>query len=118
MRSVVSAAVTTDRSVYRAGQAVAATVANTGTTTLYGGGGVGCGLVQVEVDLTGAGGWAPVLGGDQVCPAVAIVLHPGERRTETLTARPAPGRYRLVVRVTAESGGSRTFYSAPFTVTA
>jgi hypothetical protein len=104
----VSARLSTDRSSYNVGDAITATVTNTGTAQISGGGGYRCGLIGLEI--SGVAGWTPAPGGAQICTLIALLLNPGESRTETFPA-PAPGTYRLVLR----ASGS-TFTSTPFTV--
>ena len=105
---IVSATVTSDRSSYATGETITATVTNTGSVQISGGGGYRCGLIGLEI--SGVAGWTPAPGGAEVCTLIALLLNPGESRTEMFRA-PAPGTYRLVVRA---SGG--TFTSASFTV--
>lgn len=94
--------VNTDREVYQHGETIFVTVTNTGTETLFGGGGYRCELVDVLM-ATGADVYAPAPGGAEVCPAIALLLRPGETRTEAITLT-QPGRYRMVVEATVEGG--------------
>jgi hypothetical protein len=105
---IVSARVTSDRSSYSTGETITATVTNTGTVQISGGGGYRCGLIGLEI--SGVAGWTPAPGGAEVCTLIAQLLNPGESRTEMFRA-PAPGTYRLAVRA-----AGATFTSAPFTV--
>jgi hypothetical protein len=105
--------VSTDRGQYRLGDTITATVTNTGTETIYGGGGVVCGLVAVEHFARDRWERVPIA---TICPAIAIGLGPGESRTETFDAGPFAGRYRLAVSVSGERGGQVTAYSDPYAV--
>jgi hypothetical protein len=52
---------------------------------------------------TGMDVFQPAPGGADVCTAIAILLKPGESRTETFTLS-QPGRYRVIVRASVEGG--------------
>jgi hypothetical protein len=106
-------AVSANRDQYRLGETIVATVTNTGSETVFGGGGYACGLVRMEIDLLDR--WVPAPGAAEICPAIAIGLSPGESRTETFTTR-FVGRYRLVVQATGEGGGEAFAVSEPFLV--
>jgi hypothetical protein len=112
-----SVTVTADKEIYRPGEPVVATVTNTGSTTLSGGGGYACGLVEVAVAVGEGDLYRPAPGGAEVCTAIAQLLRPGESRTETFSFD-QPGRYRLIVRLTAEGSpaGQVVVASDPFTV--
>jgi hypothetical protein len=102
--------VTTDRSDYWTGETITARIVNGTGSTLTGGGGYACGLVQVE--RLGPLGWEKADGGAQVCTLIATLLRPGETRTERLPAPPVPGTYRLAVRLSADDGRQVNAYSA------
>jgi hypothetical protein len=110
-----SVSVTADREVYHPGDTIAATVTNTGSATLSGGGGYVCGMVEVVV-ARGEDVYEPAPGGADVCTAIAILLKPGESRTETFTLN-QPGRYRVIVRASVEGGNGQTVVASDtFTV--
>lgn len=105
--------VSTDSQVYLLGGEVVVTVVNNSPETLAGGMGYQCGLVQLEV--LDAESWVPAPGGAEICPAIARLLAPGEVYTETLTAGPGAGVYRVVVRLSGPLG-EETGVSEPYTV--
>jgi hypothetical protein len=88
-----------DRTSYRTGETITATVRNNTRTTVSGGGGYRCGLVDLQVST--ASGWQPAPGSAEVCTLQALLLPPGQTRTESFAA-PEPGTYRLLVRVSRE----------------
>jgi len=106
-------AVGTDRQDYRIGETITATVTNTGTETVYGGGGYVCGLVRMGILVLDR--WQQAPGSAEICPAIAIGLAAGEFRKETFEVS-YPGRYRLAVEATSDSGVVVVTYSEPFTV--
>jgi hypothetical protein len=102
--------VSTDRDVYQRGETIFVAVTNTGTETLSGGGGYRCEFVDVII-ATGVDSYAPAPGGADICPAIALLLKPGETRTEAITLT-QPGRYRMVVEATAEGSGEKVVASS------
>lgn len=112
-----SVTVTADKEIYLPGETVVATVTNTGNTVLAGGSGYGCGLVEVGYAPGGGDMYTPAPGGAEVCPAIAILLKPGESRTETFTFTEL-GQYRLIVRMSVEGSptGQTVVASDPFMV--
>jgi hypothetical protein len=106
--------VVTDRERYRVGETVTATITNTGSSRISAATGYACGMVNVEVRVSG--GWQPVPPLPVLCIAALLTLNPGASRPETVPDL-APGTYRLVVRYTVDATGrAETAYSAPFTV--
>lgn len=112
-----SAAVTSDRDTYQAGERIQGIVTNTGNVPVTAAGGYACGLLGLE--WFGPDGWqrAPLPEPGIFCTLLAQILQPGESRRETFPGGPRPGIYRLTFGYSAERvEGVRTAYSAPFVV--
>jgi hypothetical protein len=111
----LSVSISLPRYSYFAGETVEATLSNDGSVPVSATGGYRCGPFTLE--RAGPAGWEPVPGPPLACPAILLLLQPGQSISASLPAGPAPGDYRLASRILAE--GQRegvTVYSETYNV--